>query len=473
MINQRCRFVENAKHHKIRILVQRSNQKEALVMRRVLVIIAVTSVFIYGSGLGAYAQEPSTQAPLTLTFQDALTRARANSVQFQSALTDQGVAHQDTVQARAALLPSVNYNTTYLYTQGGTQPTQPARFIANNAVHEYLSQGDVHLLVGYSQFADHSRAGALEAVARAKAEIAARGLVVTVIQNFYGLIAAQRKYATMQEAAAEAARFLQLSQKLENGGEVAHSDVIKAQLQEQDRRRDLREAELAMEKSRLDLAVLIFPNLTENFTVVDDAQLAPPLMSFEEFTRAAETKNPDLRAANASLQAAGYDLSSARGGYLPTLTMDYFYGIDAQHFATYSTIDGVRLHNLGYSAAATLSIPIWNWGATHAKVVQADLKKKQAQRELSLTQRKLLANMRSLYHEAQAARDELELLKSSAELAAESLRLTTLRYQGGEATVLEVVDAQNSLTQARTAHADGEVRYHTAVGNLQTLTGTM
>jgi outer membrane protein TolC len=439
----------------------------------VLVIIAVTSVFIFGSGLGAYAQEPSTQAPLTLTFQDALTRARANSVQFQSALTDQGVAHQDIVQARAALLPSVNYNTTYLYSQGGTQPTQPARFIANNAVHEYLSQGDVHLLVGFSQFAEHSRAGALEAVARAKAEIAARGLVVTVIQNFYGLIAAQRKYATMQEAAAEAARFLQLSQKLENGGEVAHSDVIKAQLQEQDRRRDLREAELAMEKSRLDLAVLIFPSLTENFTVVDDAQLAPPLMSFEEFTRAAETKNPDLRAANASLQAAGYDLSSARGGYLPTLTMEYFYGIDAQHFATYSAIDGVRIHNLGYSAAATLSIPIWNWGATHAKVVQADLKKKQAQRELSVTQRKLLAGMRSLYHEAQAARDELELLKSSAELAAESLRLTTLRYQGGEATVLEVVDAQNSLTQARTAYADGEVRYHTALGNLQTLTGTM
>ena len=441
--------------------------------RRVLVIIAVTSVFVFGSGLGAYAQEPSgqaasTQAPLTLTFQDTLARARKNSVQFQSALTDQGLAHQDTVQARAALLPSVNYNTTYLYTQGGTGTVTP-RFIANNSVHEYLSQGDVHLVVGYSQFADHSRAGALEAVARAKAEIASRGLVVTVIQNFYGLIAAQRKYATMQEAAAEARRFLQLSQKLENGGEVAHSDVIKAQLQEQDRRRDLREAELAMEKSRLDLAVLIFPDFNENFTVVDDSQLAPPLMSFEEFTRAAETKNPDLRAANASLQAAGYDLSSARGGYFPTLTLDYFYGIDATHFATYT--DGV--HNLGYSATATLSIPIWNWGATHAKVVQADLKRKQVQRELSLTQRKLLAEMRSLYHEAQAARDELELLKSSAELAAESLRLTTLRYQGGEATVLEVVDAQNSLTTARTNYADGEVRYHTALGNLQTLTGTM
>jgi outer membrane protein TolC len=151
------------------------------------------------------------------------------------------------------------------------------------------------------------------------------------------------------------------------------------------------------------------------------------------------------------------------------LTLDWFYGIDANHFATYT--DGAR--NLGYAATATLNIPIWNWGATRSKVVQADLRHKQAQRELSLTQRKLLANMRSLYSEAEAARSELELLKSSTDLAAESLRLTNLRYQGGEATVLEVVDAQNALTQARNGYSDGLLRYRTALANLQTLTGTM
>jgi outer membrane protein TolC len=419
------------------------------------------------AGLWVHAQNVATEAPLTLTLQDALARARVNSVPFQSALTDQGLAHQDNIQARAALLPSVNYNNAYLYTEGNG--TASGRFIASNGVHEYLSQGDVHQVIGYATISDYRRVRALEAVARAKAEIAARGLVVTVVQSYYGLVASQRKYANVQQAALEAEKFLGLSKKLENGGEVAHADVIKAQLQYQDRQRDLREAQLAMEKSRLDLAVLLFPNFTENFTVVDDAQLAPPLMGFEEFTRAAEANNPELRAANASLRAAGFDVSAARGGYFPTLTIDYFYGIDANHFATRT--DG--LQNLGFAAVATLNIPVWNWGANRSKVVQADLKRKQAQRELSLTQRKLLANMRSLYHEAEAARSELELLKSSAELAAESLRLTTLRYQGGEATVLEVVDAQNSLTQAQNNYSDGQLRYRTALANLQTLTGTM
>ena len=435
--------------------------------RRNLSVVRVPVAILLFLGTGALGQDASTQAPLTLTLQDALARAKTNSVQFQAALTDQGLAHQDNVQARAALLPSVNANTTFIYTQGNGTPT--GVFIAANGVHEYLSQGDVHQSVGYSAFSDYQRARALDAVARAKTEIAARGLVVTVVQGYYGLIAAQRKYANVQRAAGEAENFMRLSQKLENGGEVAHADVIKAQLQHQDRQRDLREAQLAMEKARLDLAVLLFPNFNQNFTLVDDAELAPPLMSFEDFARAAETKNPDLRAASASFQAAGYEVSAARGGFFPTLTVDWFYGIDANHFATYT--DGVR--NLGYAATATLSIPIWNWGATRSKVIQADLRHKQAQRELSLAQRKLLANMRSLYSEAEAARAELELLKTSTDLAAESLRLTTLRYQGGEATVLEVVDAQNALTQARNGYSDGLLRYRTALANLQTLTGTM
>lgn len=420
----------------------------------------------------AYAQEASTQPPLTLTLQDALARARTNSVQFQSALTDQGLAHQDNVQARAALLPSVNFNTTLIYTE--PNGTASGVFIANNGQREYLSQGDVHQVVGYSEFADYRRARALEAVARAKAEIATRGLVVTVVQSYYGLVAAQHRYANVQQAALEAHRFLELSQKLQNGGEVARSDVIKAQLQYQDRQRDLREAQLGMEKSRLDLAVLLFANFNENFTVVDDTQLAPPLESFEEVTRAAEVKNPELRAASASVQAAGFEVSAARGALFPTVTLDYFYGIDANNFATRGIApDSTTFNNLGYAATATLNVPIWNWGANRSKLVQADLKRDQAKRELSLAQRKLLADIRSLYHEAEAARAELELLKSSADLAAESLRLTTLRYQGGEATVLEVVDAQNTLTQAQNGFSDGQLRYRLALANLQTLTGTM
>jgi outer membrane protein TolC len=446
------------------------------------ILMSLATVLLCSCEWKVHAQQSSpTQAPLTLTLQDALKRARANSIAFQAAFTEQGLAHEDKVQARAALMPNVGYHNQFTYTQPAGAPTGSAnpgeaasgsipRFIANNAVHEYLSQGVAEEVIGVAQIADYRRARALEAVAAAKAEIAARGLVLTVVQNYYGLIAAQRKYASVQLAATEAENFLNLSHKLETGGEVAHSDVLKAQIQFNERQRDLREAQLAMDKARLDLAVLLFPDFNQNFTVIDDSELAPPLESFDEFARAAETRSPDVRASTAAFQASRYELESARGGYLPSLTIDYFYGLDAPQFAVRGP-DGAR--NLGYAAAATLNIPVWNWGATQSKIKQAELRRKQAERELSLSHRKLLADIRALYAEADAAHSELELLKNSAELATESLRLTTLRYQGGEATVLEVVDAQNTLTQARNAYSDGVVRYRTALANLQTLTGTM
>jgi outer membrane protein TolC len=413
-----------------------------------------------------------SNAPVTLTLQDALELAKKNNPEYRSAMTEFGVAKGDRVQSRAALLPSVNYNAAFLYTEGNGTGT---KFIANNGVHEYISQGNVHEDISLANIAGYRRASAAEAVARARSEIAARGLVVTVVQTYYGFVVAQRKYSTAQRAATEAQRFFDISQKLEHGGEVAHSDVIKAQIQTAQQKRDLQEAELEMNRSRLELAVLVFSDFNENFSVVDDLQMPEPLPSFPEVQTAAANKNPELRAALAALQQAKQDVAVAWNGFLPSLSLDYFYGIDANHFAV-NQIDpttGLQVRNLGYAATATLQLPIWNWGANRSKVKQADLRRTQARVELSFTQRQLLAKLQTLYNEARTARSELESLDQSAELAAESLRLTTMRYQAGESTVLEVVDAQNTVTQARNAFNDGQARFRVSMANLQTLTGTL
>ena len=216
-----------------------------------------------------------SQAPIVVTLKDALQRARKLDPTYRSAITDAGIAHEDHVQARAALLPSVSEDTEYLYTEG--TGTSAPRYIANNSVHEYVSQGNAHEMVSGAQFADLSRTSAAAAAARAKAEVAARGLVATVVQTYYAEVVGKRKYANAQLAADEAKRFFDLSQTLEQGGEVAHSAVIKAQLQANEANRALREAQLAMDKAHLDLAVLVFPNFNQNYSTVDDLRLPPPL----------------------------------------------------------------------------------------------------------------------------------------------------------------------------------------------------
>jgi outer membrane protein TolC len=418
----------------------------------------------------AQSTNPSA-SPLRLTLQDALARARQNSTDFQAAATDAAIAAEDRKLARNALLPTANYNNQYLYTQ--SNGAGGVRYIANNSVHEYISQGVVHEAIDVAGVANYKRVAAASAVAKARADIAARGLVVTVVQDYFRFAAAQSKLEIAQRGTSQGEDFFKLTGQLEKGGEVAHSDVIRGELLMQDRRRQLQEAQLEVLNAKLDLAVLIFPDFNENFEIADDLHTSVPLPTFEEVQQQGARDNPDLRAALAGVQEAKYGVTDAKSGYLPSLALDYFYGIDAPQFATNSVVDNHKIENLGSSASATLNIPIWNWGSTQSKVKQAELRRTQAERELSLAHRKLLAEMRSLYAEAETALNELSGLSRSAELSSESLRLATLRYKNGEATILEVVDAQNSFALANTNYQDGAVRYRVALANLQTLTGAL
>jgi outer membrane protein TolC len=453
----------------------------------------VIAAFVLFSPQGSFAQDaaPPAQtsptetakpqgtvlgAPIRLTLQDALNLARKNETKYQAAVTNAGLAREDRTQARDALLPSVAYNNSAIYTQsagpGLTSTTGVSViFIANNTVHEYISQANIHESIDVAAVAGWRRASAMAAVARAQAEIASRGLVVTVVQGYYNAAAAQHKLETAKRGADEGDRFLKITQDLEHGGEVAHSDVIKAELQMQDRRRQLQEAQLGLLNARLDFSVLIFPDFNDNFEVADDLHAAIPLPALAEVQQQAAHENPDVRAALAAVQAADHDVLGARAGYLPSLSLDYFYGIDAAHFAVNTAVGNQKFSNLGTSIVGSLNIPIWNWGATQSRVKQADLRRAQAKRELSLAQRTLLAEIRSLYAEAETALNELGGLNRSAELAEDSLRLTTLRYTNGESTVLEVVDAQTTYAQANAGYQDGAVRYRVAIANLQTLTG--
>lgn len=433
--------------------------------------------------LTSLAQAPAP-AP-TIKIEDALARARQFGGQVQSANLAVLQAKEDSAQVRAARLPSVSAFNQFIYTEANGTPS--GVFVANDGVHVYNEQAVVHEeVLAFVRHGEVSRALAAEAIARAKVEVAARGLNATVIQNYYAIVSGQRRFANAQTSVREAERFVDITQKQERGGEAAHADVIKAQIDLQQRRRDLAEAQLGIEKAKIALGVLIFPNFTSDFSVVDDLQQPTPLPLIAEVQAQAAASSPDLKAAAAGIEEAGYEVAVARYAYIPSFGLDFFYGIDANQFAARtnsptqdtgrSTLPNFEVpyrQNLGYVAQATLNIPVWNWGATRSKVKQAELKREQAQLDLSVAKRTLESTLAAAHAEAEGARAQLDSLHGSVALAGESLRLTLLRYQAGEATALEVVDAQNTVTQARNAYDDGLARYRIALATLQTLTGTL
>lgn len=447
-------------------------------LARSMVKVLCASLLLGGAAVVAQSvassSAPDSTAATQISLDQAVHLAESNEPAFAAALAQGRLAKLDRSVAIASLLPSVTYHNQYLFTQGNgstdrigqTTTSSAPRFIANNAVHEYASEGIVNETIGLQQFSAVAIADAHAAQAAAEAEIARRGLFSAVVALYYGVAAAETRLAVVQRSADETAHFFKLTQQREQAREAAHADVVKAELQQQQRIRDVQDATLAASTARLELAVLLFPDPRTPFQT---ESAAPPALPDSSVIDADASKNnPELMRALAALHASEADVTTARAAYLPDLGLNFTYGIDAPQFAINGP-DATR--NLGYSASATLDIPVWDWLSTEHKVKQSEIRRNLARVALSATQRRLIANLAELYDGAVTARDQLSSLDASVTTAQESLHLTELRYTGGDGSVLEVVDAQNSLLATEIARADGVVRYQLALANLQTLTG--
>ena len=143
-------------------------------------------------------------------------------------------------------------------------------------------------------------------MAAARLEIAQRGLAVTVTRNYYALVAAQRKYATAQLAAQQAARFLEITPAGRNNsarsrGAMSSRRISSTKQQQQ----GFREATLAMDNARLALAVLLFPTSTRTSRSSTICRPRPALPPFADIRTMAERENPDLRAGRRDAASGG------------------------------------------------------------------------------------------------------------------------------------------------------------------------
>jgi outer membrane protein TolC len=434
------------------------------------------------SGPGVLAQEATPVAITSgagkhISLDEAIRLAEANDLAFATASAESRALQLERSNARAALLPTAAYHNQVIYTEPNGQTSRIGQtvgeptpvFIANNAIREYASQGIFNETAGFQQVGAIRLADAAAARAEAEAEIARRGLVATVVALYYGYGSQSAKTLVASRALDEANHFVLTTQERERAREVAHADVIKAQIEQQQRSREFADAELARDKARLELAVLLFADPATPFDVEPPAAPAA-LPERSVIEAAARQNNPELKSALASLKASEAENYAAKAAFFPELGLNATYGIDAPQFAVKGP-EAVK--NLGYSGSVTLDIPVWDWLTSERKLKESKIRKQVSQVALTAAQRRLLADLDEFFAEARVSQSQLASLDGTVLSARESLRLTNLRYINGESTVLEVVDAQNTLTAAELAQADGTVRYQLALAQLQTLTGRL
>ena len=180
--------------------------------------------------------------------------------------------------------------------------------------------------------------------------------------------------------------------------------------------------------------------------------------------KTAKAERPEVKAQRISIHLSKANVKLQRTGLLPSLGLNAAYN--------YVTTQAFSNQNTSWTAVATLSMPIWDGGVTHARVDQAygDLQVANAtldQVELVVSQEVSTAVL-TLEEAAKRTKTTAE----SVALAEEALRLANVRYEAGIAVLVEVTNAESQLTQARFNLVNAEYDYAIALAELQRATAT-
>jgi outer membrane protein len=407
-----------------------------------------------------------------LTLDEALRRANALSSSFQQAGINEQIAAEDVRQAQAAFLPRVSAPLSYLYTTPalGLPPGTPRApsFLANNAIGEYQAYlnvaGDIDI-AGRLR-ATLARNRALLAAAHAGTEVARRALAQAVIDAYYGLAlaTAQRRAAEQNLLAAE--EFERITSLLFSGGEVASVDLTRAQLQTIGRRDELERARAVEEVAAGSLRVLVGYEFSAPISTTDLALAAPFGSEFQQFKVDDISRRPEFAQFDAQLNAAKQEIKIARADRLPQLSYSLLGGFDTD------SLRPPRLkEHTGVSGAFSLSIPIFDWGASRSRERQARLRAQAAANERTIAQRGFTQQFYAAQAQVSSAATRIRLAATGVTEAQSNLNASIARYRAGEAQIIEVTDALTTLAAQRFALYQAIFDYQTALARLRQGTG--
>ena len=407
-----------------------------------------------------------------VTLDEALRLANGQASTFQTAVINERIAAEDVRQAQTAFLPKVSTPLTYIYTSPalGLPPGEPRApsFVSADGI------GVTDALVnvaGDFDVAGRLRATlaknrALLAAAHAGTEAARRTLAQAVVEAYYGLAlaSAQRRAAEGNLGAAE--EFENITGLLLSGGEVAPVDLTRAQLQTLTRRDELHRAQATEEVAAGALRVFVGYDFSRPINATDLALAIPIDSEFQQFRAEDVSRRPEFVQLEQEVQAAQQDIRIARADRLPSLSYSINGGFDTD------SLKAPRLkEHSGVSAAISLSIPIFDWGATRSRERQARLRADLAENERTLALRGFTQQFYAARAQVESAVARIALAREGVTKGESNVAASIARYRAGEAQIVEVTDAQTTLVEQRNALYQAIFDYQTSLARLKQAVG--
>jgi outer membrane protein TolC len=278
-------------------------------------------------------------------------------------------------------------------------------------------------------------------------QVTERDIVFTIEQLFIEALRSQREIELQRESMHQLREYLDLVERLARGGSSSYTDVLKTQVQLQSSERSLQKANESYSSTKYALTEFMGGAIDTNFSVVGTLETLLPVRG-EDGLPSDMTQNLDIALAELNVNKSRIETEITRRERLPVISAVADAGL-LTSFDNLRLPGAERLGVYGYMVGLTLEVPLFTWGATDLRIQQHQLATETLGLQLEGIRRSVATEYQKARHQLAKVGERLRSLRTSLNAAGENFALTKAKYAAGGVLSLEVLSAQQLLTDLK------------------------
>jgi len=261
-------------------------------------------------------------------------------------------------------------------------------------------------------------------------------------------------------------------QALVASGKMAEGEMLELIAQQSKEELSRIQAENNLKLSLLDLAQYIELDNFENLDVETPDKLSEKdfqLLLADDVYASAITHRPEIKTAEFKLKSNEYNLSIAKSGYYPSLSLNGSLGSSYYVNNSVNSTTGQKLvfdsfgkqlsDKIGAGLSLNLSVPIFDKFTTRNNVRSAQLGIESSKVSIDNAKKELKKSIQQAYYNAISAKSRWGAAQKSVDASQEAYRFSNQKYEAGRATLYELNQAKNNLTQALSEQIQAKYDY--------------